>query len=107
LISGKFFANLKQISTDTGKQLIELLIAIRQDSFWRAQITELTVEQSGEIMLRTQVGDQTIDFGLPVDTDMKFQKLKLFYKNIVPTTPKGLDTYKKVSVKFKNQIVCE
>jgi cell division protein FtsQ len=105
LISGKFFGNLKQISTNTGKQLIELLRAIRQDSFWRAQVTELVVDQSGEVTMLTQVGDQMIDFGLPDDAVVKFEKLKLFYKNIVPL--KGLDTYKRVSVKFKNQIVCE
>ena len=36
--------------------------------------------------------------------EIKFKKLELFYKNILPT--KGWNYYESVNLKFKNQIVC-
>ena len=35
----------------------------------------------------------------------KFQKISLFYNDIV--SAKGWNTYKSVNVKFKNQIICD
>jgi cell division protein FtsQ len=40
-----------------------------------------------------------------MDLEAKFKKIKILYKEILPV--KGWDFYKKISVKYKNQIVCE
>jgi cell division protein FtsQ len=40
-----------------------------------------------------------------IDIEAKFKKIKIFYKEILPA--KGWDTYRKVSVKYRNQIICE
>jgi cell division protein FtsQ len=105
LVSGDFFRDSRQLRGKRGAELIELLKRIRQDSFWRAQLTQLNVEKDGEITMLPQVGQHRIEFGFPDEADAKFEKLKLFYKTILPL--KGWDQYQRVSVKFRNQIVCE
>ena len=48
---------------------------------------------------------QKIYFGNTDNMEIKFKKLELFYKNILPT--KGWNYYESVNLKFKNQIVCK
>ena len=108
LIQGDYTRKLLSLdfsSSEEGKPFFELLQAIDQDPFWKAQIAELYVDRSGEITIYPQVGRQVIEFGAPTDMKAKFQKLKMFYKQILPA--KGWNRYAKVSVKYRNQIICE
>ena len=105
LVSGDFFKNSKNLKSITGRKIIELLKTIQQNPLWKAQITELIVANNGEITLIPQVGQYQIEFGLPDDVEKKLEKINVFYKTILPL--KGWKQYKRVSVKFRNQIVCE
>lgn len=105
LVSGDFFSNSRNLNGKIGVGLIALLKKIQQDPFWRAQVTQLIVERDGEITMLPQVGSHRIEFGFPDEVEAKFEKLKLFYKTILPL--KGWERYHRVSVKFHNQIVCE
>ncbi|RDB03795.1 cell division protein FtsQ/DivIB [Runella aurantiaca] len=105
LVSGEFFAKKQNLTSQKGKQLIDFLKALQQNPFWKAQVAEVIVANDSELTLMPQVGQHQIDFGLPDDFEVKFEKLKIFYKNILPL--KGWEKYKRVSVKFRNQIVCE
>lgn len=95
----------KITETEYGEQVLEVLQYIRADDFWRAQIAHLVIHKSGEITLLPQVSKQEVRFGMPEEIDAKFQKLKVFYTDILPN--KGWNTYTSVNLKFKNQIVCE
>lgn len=108
LIDGSFADNAKLYDlyeTDYGKNLMNLLQYIEQDKFWKAQVAQLSINRKGNIKIYTQVSKQIVEFGLPDDIEEKFRNLKIFYKEILPT--KGWNSYETVSVKFKNQIVCE
>jgi cell division protein FtsQ len=108
LIQGEYTRKLLSLdfsASEEGKPFFELLRTIDQDPFWKAQIAELYVDRNGEITILPQVGRQVIEFGAPVDMKAKFEKLKLFYKQILPA--KGWNRYAKVSVKYRNQIICE
>jgi cell division protein FtsQ len=108
LIDGAYADNAKLYDlyeTDYGKRLMNLLHFIDKDRFWKAQVAQLTISSKGNIKIHTQVSKQIIEFGKPVDIEEKFRNLKIFYKEILPT--KGWNSYDRVSVKFKNQIVCE
>jgi cell division protein FtsQ len=105
LVSGDFFDKKQNLKSSAGKNLISFLVNLQQNSFWKAQVAEVIVGIDGELTLVPQVGQHRIDFGLPDDIDIKFKKLKIFYKTILPL--RGWEKYKRVSVKFKNQIVCE
>ena len=93
--------NMREESTD----LFALLQYIYDNPFWRAQIAELSIDEQGEVVLYQQVGKQYIEFGKPTQIDTKFEKLAIFYEDILPR--KGWNHYEKVNLKYENQIVCE
>jgi cell division protein FtsQ len=84
LISGPYIRQLlKQKTvdeTEEGKQLLELIKAIRDDEFWSAQIAQLDIDSKARVTMFSQVGDERIEFGKPDNLEMKFKKLKIFYK---------------------------
>ncbi len=87
------------------QQVFELLKYVEKDKFWKAQVSHIIVKDNGEIVLFPQVTKQKIEFGKPTDIEEKFSKLMTFYKGILPK--RGWNAYKRVNVKFKNQIICE
>ena len=86
-------------------ELLPLIQFITKDEFWKAQITELEINKKDDIRIHQQVGNQVIEFGDAQDFVSKFKRIEVLYKEILPR--KGWNAYKRVSVKFKNQIVCE
>jgi cell division protein FtsQ len=86
-------------------ELMDLINFIVEDEFWSAQIPELEVNSKTDIRMMQQVGKQVIEFGDAKDIEEKFKKIEVFYKEILPR--KGWNAYARVSVKFKDQIVCE
>ncbi len=109
LLTGSYVKGLlrKQHVQDDplGLQLKAMIDWIRADEFWNAQITELNVDGKGRIRMFAQVGDEVIEFGYPDDVALKFRKLMIFYKEIVPRV--GWNTYDRVSLEFAGQIVAE
>jgi len=108
LISGAFANNAKLYNlyeTELGTGLMNLLQFLEKDKFWKAQIAQMSIDKKGNIKMHTQVSKQEVEFGKPEGIEEKFMKLKIFYKDILPA--KGWNSYKRVSVKFKDQIVCE
>lgn len=95
--------NLKTDST--GKAFFELLKRIDNERFFKALIAQVTVSQAGNLTLYPQVGRQVIEFGKPEDLDAKLEKIKIFYQKISPV--QGWNRYRRVSVAYKNQIICE
>lgn len=108
LIDGPFADNAKMYDlnkTEKGRQFMDLLQFIESDKFWKAQIAQMNIDSKGNITMYTQVSKQAIEFGQPIEIKEKFRNLSIFYKEILPS--KGWNTYNKVNVKYKNQIVCE
>ncbi len=85
--------------------LMDLIKFIEKDEFWRAQITGLEINRKSDIRLYQQVGKQVIEFGSADQIEEKFKKISLFYEEILPA--KGWNTYSRVNVKYKDQIICE
>jgi len=87
------------------RAVLDLLKFIQEDKFWKAQITHMHIAKDMQVSLFTQVGGQEIEFGPATDPELKFEKLMAFYEKVVPA--RGWNAYRKVSVKFRNQIVCQ
>ncbi|WP_194776545.1 cell division protein FtsQ/DivIB [Pararhodonellum marinum] len=85
--------------------LMDLIEFINQNEFWKAQIASLEIDRKGNIWMHQQVGKQVIEFGKPEDIEQKFKKIEVFYQQILPQ--KGWNTYSKVNVKYKDQIICD
>ncbi|MBO0950468.1 cell division protein FtsQ/DivIB [Fibrella forsythiae] len=105
IVSGSWFQTHHTLADEAGKPLLTLLQYIRESDLWRAQIAEVSVDQSGNVTLWPQVGNYQIDFGTADAIETKFKKVKLFYTQIAPQ--KGWDRYHRVSVQYRNQLVCE
>ncbi len=107
ILEGKYAEDLMEKGTlnEEMPELMDLINFIIKDEFWNAQITELEVNSKTDIRLYQQVGNQIIEFGDARDIADKFSRISVFYKEILPR--KGWNAYNRVSVKFKDQIVCE
>lgn len=99
LVAGGFIKRLRSVD-----ELIQLARIIHQDAFWKAQIEQVYVDPDGEITMVPRVGDHLIEFGRVEDVETKFRNLKALYKNGWDTREWNL--YKKVSLKYKGQVVC-
>lgn len=105
ILTGPYFATNRSLGNERNRPLLDLLKRIHDDPFWRAQITELSVDRQGEVTMWPQLGKHQIELGPPTDLDAKFKKLKLVYTDVLPA--KGWDRYSRVNVQYRNQIVCE
>jgi cell division protein FtsQ len=107
ILEGKYAEELMDKGEVIGEmpELMELITFINEDEFWNAQITEVVLNSRNDIRLYQQVGKQIIEFGDAFDIEDKFDRISVFYKEILPK--KGWNAYDRVSVKFKDQIVCE
>jgi cell division protein FtsQ len=105
LLSGSYFELMPNLKDVKSKPILDLIKSINEDEFWKAQISQLVVEKDGGITLIPEIGNHQIEFGMGIDIESKFKKLKILYKEILPV--EGWSKYKKISVKYKNQIVCE
>ena len=109
LLSGAYARHLLQVEnlnkSEEGKQLMELLAIIREDDFWRAQIAQLDIDSKVRVSMFPQVGGQLIQFGKPENLELKFKKLRIFYKEILPQ--KGWNAYERVNLEYEGQIIAE
>ena len=67
-------------------------------------IDQLHILSNGDIIMVPKLGAQTIELGTPYNLDSKFAHLWAFYSKGMPRA--GWDTYSKISLKFKGQVVC-
>jgi cell division protein FtsQ len=90
---------------EEGDTLLELIEFISNDPTWSKQITQITIESDGDMIMWPQLTKQYIEFGTMDDYKTKFKKLDIFYKQILPRN--GWNTYEKVNLKYKDQIIAD
>jgi cell division protein FtsQ len=83
--------------------LFVLATTIKKDSFMRALTGQIVVENHNEMTIIPRLGNFEIAIGDVNDLEDKFLRLRSFYQASLPAA--GWETYKKISVKFKNQII--
>jgi cell division protein FtsQ len=84
--------------------IYNMVMYIRSDKFWEAQIVQIYVNGKGEFELIPRVGAHIIEFGKAEDIEEKFEKLWILYNEGFYNT--GWNQYDKISLKYKNQAVC-
>jgi len=87
------------------KDLYKVALFLQTDSLWNSQVEQLYVNGEQDIELVPRIGNQKIILGNGDSLQAKFDKLLVFYKQIVPKAGWGM--YKTVNLKFDNQLVCE
>lgn len=85
-------------------KLFAVATYIHQDEFLKALISQIYVEENGDIQLIPRLGRHLIVLGDVNDLEERFEKLKHFYKQGIPKT--GWDKYKIINIKFTDQVIC-
>lgn len=86
------------------KALCKVAAFLDHEDDYGALIDQLFIERDGDILMTPKVGDQVIELGSPDDLDAKFANLLSFYRKGMPRA--GWNSYSKISLKFKGQVVC-
>lgn len=86
------------------RELFPLVMFLRNNSFWNAQIEQIDVQPDGEVVLIPRVGDQKILLGKPQNFETKLERLLTFYKEGMYKA--GWNNYRTINLKYDNQIVC-
>lgn len=87
------------------KEILSLTSFIENNSYWREQIEQISVDPNGDIILGLRSAQEVIIFGDCSQIEAKFKKLAAYYKSVVPHSGSG--RYKTVNLKYKNQIICK
>ena len=105
LLSGEYFRNLPSLKSKRQENNLQFLNLINNDTFLKAQFTQLNFETNGDISIVPLVGNHVIEFGEAKNIENRLNRLKIFYNQILPV--KGWDGFTQVSVKYDGQIVCK
>jgi cell division protein FtsQ len=75
------------------------------DSFWAAQIDQISVDSRDEIDLIPRVGNHLIHLGTFENYRGKLRNLSAFYGKVLPEA--GWNKYSVINLEYKDQIVCK
>lgn len=106
LLSGKYLVGKHNLRSKKDKNLVQFIKKIDTDPFWKANITHILIDTDQNISFLPLVGNFTFEYGIPLEEDFepKMKKIKIFYKEI---NTFNAEKYQLVSVKYRNQIVCQ
>jgi len=80
-------------------------LALQKDSFSMAMVDQVDITAQRMFEMIPKIGNQLIVFGDATDVDVKLQKLKLFYKEVMAKA--GWNNYSVINVQYKNQVVAK
>ncbi len=75
---------------------------IKNDPFWMSQVSQVDITGQ-RFELSPVVGDHLIKLGDANDLDKKFNRLMVFYKQVL--AQKGFDSYSAIDVQYNGQVV--
>lgn len=96
---------LDSVRNETVKSLYTISKHIKRDSFLSALVGGIQVRPDQEFEIIPRVGDQTIVLGEAKALEDRFNKLKAFYRKVMPY--KGWHQYESIHLKFDKQIVAK
>ena len=84
-------------------QIKKLSWHILKDSFWMAQIAQVDITPAKTFEMTPVIGNHVIEFGDGNDYERKFNRLFIFYKEVLSKT--GFDKYSRINVAYKGQVI--
>jgi cell division protein FtsQ len=108
LISGEIEESLFPLDTlksETCRALKPMLEYIAKNPVYAALISEIYLDEKGELTIYPELGNLSIEFGDLEDFQNKLANLVIFYRNVMPKV--GWNYYQKISLKYKNQVVAK
>ena len=84
--------------------MLELEDFLEASQKYSTMAESLEIDGNGELNIRTGRGEEVFVIGAIEELEEKFRKIEQYYAHIVPHAGEG--KYRKVIVKYKNQIIC-
>jgi cell division protein FtsQ len=108
-ITPNFTAHVPIVTGEVNKQfatqdLYKFVLFLQGDKFWNAQIEQIYVDSTNEIILIPRVGNHEIILGELNDFEKKLKKLKTLYTKGFNKI--GWGNYESINLKYKNQVIC-
>ncbi|RAI98471.1 cell division protein FtsQ [Chitinophaga skermanii] len=75
---------------------------IKADTFWNAQIEQVQITKTKKFEMTPKLGEHVIEFGDGTNTEAKFKKLLIFYKEALNKV--GWNTYSRINVAYENEV---
>lgn len=102
------FTNVPTFKSEVDEDRVMAKIAylgnrINSDSFWKAQITQIEMQDDESFVAASLLGNQKIIIGDTSNLNEKLNNLFVFYKNI--SSEIGWNTYEVYDLRFKGQII--
>ena len=105
VIGGDFTEPLKTDSLNSQMTaLLKVATFLDNNSTYATLIDQLYIEHDGDILMVSKLGDNIIELGAPDNLDEKFSNLMTFYRKGMPRA--GWNTYNRISLKYRGQVVC-
>jgi cell division protein FtsQ len=76
---------------------------IKNDPFWMSQVAQVDITADRNFELSPVVGNHLIKLGNGKDIEKKFNRLMIFYKQVL--AQKGFDSYSTIDVQYTGQVV--
>lgn len=102
---GDFVGPLRRDSVNVQVSLLSKLAAyLDEHRDYGDLIDQIYVERDNNLILAPKLGDHVVELGGIENLDTKFANLLAFYRRGMPRA--GWNTYSKISLRFKGQVVC-
>ena len=87
------------------KDILKISLAIQKDTFNTAIIDQVDITPQRNFEMIPKIGNTIIVFGDATDVEEKFNKLKLFYRQVMVKA--GLNKYSVLNIQYKGQVVAK
>lgn len=85
------------------KQVTNVAEFIENSPFWMSQVAQVDITEDGNFEMIPLVGNHLVKLGNGENIEKKFNRLMIFYKQVLRKT--GFDKYKVIDVQYKGQVV--
>lgn len=85
------------------KQVTNVASFINKDPFWMSQVAQIEITDDKNFEMVPLVGNHLVKLGNGENIEKKFNRLMVFYKQVLSKT--GFDKYKVIDVQYKGQVV--
>ena len=87
------------------KDILKISLAIQKDTFNTAIIDQIDITPQRNFEMIPKIGNTIIVFGDATDVEEKFNKLKLFYRQVMVKA--GWNKYSVLNIQYKGQVVAK
>ena len=96
-------ALLKPVDKSLLKEIRNVSDYILKHPFWTAQISQVDITERRTFEMIPTIGKHVIEFGDGSNCEQKFDRLFLFYRQVLSKT--GMEKYARINVKYEKQVI--